>query len=175
MRTVEEILSGLTDILENAHSVPFKQGMIFVNVEEMSELLDELRKNLPQEIHKAKAILSDHDRYIAEGKKGAEEIEARAKERAKALVNQEAIYKEAKAKAEQVLAAAEQQANELLRGTFQFCDSVLLESENTVNQNLERVRQARKNLRTAARERVESNKAASRQQTAPDAENQGEE
>ena len=75
------------------------------------------------------------------------------------MVNQEAIFKEAKEKAEKLIAAAEEQANEILRGAFTFSDNILLDTENAVNQNLETVRQARKNLRTAVKARAAANRA----------------
>jgi hypothetical protein len=103
--------------------------------------------------------MTDRDNIIAGATKEADEITAKAQERARALVNQEAVFKEAKEKAEKIIAAAEEQANEILRGAFTFSDNILLDTENAVNQNLETVRQARKNLRSAVKTRVAANRA----------------
>ncbi|MBQ1554381.1 MAG: hypothetical protein IIZ68_02870, partial [Clostridia bacterium] len=78
------------------------------------------------------------------------------------------IYKEAKEKAEKLLAASEEQASEILRGTFVYSDSILLQTEDTVNQNLETIRQARKNLREAAREKAAAAKSGRRADTSAD-------
>lgn len=167
MKSVEELLSSIDEIMDKAKSFPFGGDKCIVDSRELAAVLDEIRMNLPQEIRKAKGIVSERGMIIAEANKEADEIVSKAQERARALVNQEVILKEAKEKADKLLAAAEEQANELLRGTFAFSDNILLETENTVNQNLESVRQARKNLRSAAKAKAASNKAARQNESAP--------
>ena len=109
--------------------------------------------------YKRRTGLTRGSSIIAGATKEADEITSKAQERARALVNQEAIFKEAKEKAEKIITAAEEQANEILRGAFTFSDNILLDTENAVNQNLETVRQARKNLRTAVKTRAAANRA----------------
>ena len=160
MRSIEELLANIDDIMDRAKAVPFSSDKCIVDARELNSVLDEIRMNLPQEIRQSKAVMSDRDNIIAGATKEADEITAKAQERARAMVNQEAIFKEAKEKAERLIAAAEEQANEILRGAFTFSDNILLDTENAVNQNLETVRQARKNLRTAVKTRAAANKAA---------------
>ncbi len=160
MRSIEELLANIDDIMDRAKAVPFSSDKCIVDAGELNAVIDDIRMNLPQEIRQSKAVMSDRDNIIAGATKEADEITAKAQERARAMVNQEAIYKEAKEKAEKIIAAAEEQANEILRGAFTFSDNILLDTENAVNQNLETVRQARKNLRTAVKTRAAANKAA---------------
>ena len=160
MKSLEELLTDIDEIMDRAKSVPFNPDKCIVDSHELNAILDEIRMNLPQELRKSKAIMAERGTIIAEANKEADEIVNKAQERARAMVNQEAIYKEARAKAEKILTAAEEQANEILRGPFSFSDNVLLDTENAVNQNLETVRQARKNLRNAAKSKAAANKAA---------------
>ena len=160
MRSIEELLANIDDIMDRAKAVPFSSDKCIVDAGELNAVIDDIRMNLPQEIRQSKAVMSDRDNIIAGATKEADEITAKAQERARAMVNQEAIYKETKEKAEKIIAAAEEQANEILRGAFTFSDNILLDTENAVNQNLETVRQARKNLRTAVKTRAAANKAA---------------
>lgn len=153
------MLANIDDIMDRAKAVPFSADKRIVDARELEEVIDEIRMNLPQEIRQSKAVMSDRDNIIASATKEADEITGKAQERARAMVNQEAIYKEAKEKAEKIIAAAEEKANEILRGAFTFSDNILLDTENAVNQNLETVRQARKNLRTAVKTRVAANRA----------------
>lgn len=159
MRSIEELLASIDDIMDRAKAVPFSSDKCIVDARELNAVIDEIRMNLPQEIHQSKAVMTDRDNIIAGATKEADEITAKAQERARAMVNQETIFKEAKEKAEKIIAAAEEQANEILRGAFTFSDNILLDTENAVNQNLETVRQARKNLRTAVKTRVAANRA----------------
>lgn len=159
MRSIEELLSELDAVMDKAKSVPFAADKCVVDSEELNRIVEDIRINLPQEIRQAKAIVAERSTIVAEANKEAQDIINKAQERARTLVNQEAIYKEAREKAEKLRSAAEEQANEILRGTFAYSDSILLETENAVNQNLETVRQARKNLRTAAKSKAAGNKA----------------
>ena len=159
MRSIEELLANIDDIMDRAKAVPFSSDKCIVDARELNSVIDEIRMNLPQEIRQSKAVMSDRENIISSATKEADEITAKAQERARAMVNQEAIFKEAKEKAEKIIAAAEEQANEILRGAFTFSDNILLDTENAVNQNLETVRQARKNLRTAVKTRAAANRA----------------
>ena len=159
MRSIEELLANIDDIMDRAKAVPFSSDKCIVDARELNVVLDEIRMNLPQEIRQSKAVMGDRDNIIAAATKEADEITSKAQERARALVNQEAVYKEAKEKADKIIAAAEEKANEILRGAFTFSDNILLDTENAVNQNLETVRQARKNLRTAVKTRAAANKS----------------
>ena len=159
MRSIEELLANVDDIMDRAKAVPFSSDKCIVDARELNAVIDEIRMNLPQEIHQSKAVMTDRDNIIAGATKEADEITAKAQERARALVNQEAVFKEGKEKAGKIIAAAEEQANEILRGAFTFSDNILLDTENAVNQNLETVRQARKNLRSAVKTRVAANRA----------------
>ena len=159
MRSIEELLANIDDIMDRAKAVPFSSDKCIVDARELNSVIDEIRMNLPQEIRQSKAVMSDRENIISSATKEADEITAKAQERARAMVNQETIFKEAKDKAEKIIAAAEEQANEILRGAFTFSDNILLDTENAVNQNLETVRQARKNLRTAVKTRAAANRA----------------
>jgi len=159
MRTIEELLANIDEIMDRARAVPFSSDKYIVDIRELNAVLDEIRVNLPQEIRQSKAVMTDRENIIAAANKEADEIVSKAQERARSMVSQEAVYKEAKEKAEKLLAAAEERANEILRGAFNFSDEILLDTENAVNQNLETVRQARKSLRSAVKSRVSAGRA----------------
>ncbi|MBQ4396865.1 MAG: ATPase [Clostridia bacterium] len=168
MKSIEELLGELEAVMDRAKSVPFSSDKCIVDSEELNRIVEDIRINLPQEIRQAKAIVAERSTIVADANKEAQDILNKAQERAKALLNQEAIYKEAKEKAEKLLAASEEQASEILRGTFVYSDSILLQTEDTVNQNLETIRQARKNLREAAREKAAAAKSGRRTDTPAD-------
>ena len=168
MKSIEELLGELEAVMDRAKSVPFSWDKCIVDSEELNRIVEDIRINLPQEIRQAKAIVAERSTIVADANKEAQDILNKAQERAKALLNQEAIYKEAKEKAEKLLAASEEQASEILRGTFVYSDSILLQTEDTVNQNLETIRQARKNLREAAREKAAAAKSGRRTDTPAD-------
>ena len=175
MRTIEELLAEIDAIMDRARAVPFSSDKYIVDVRELNAVLDEIRVNLPQEIRQSRAVMTDRENIISTANKEADEIVSKAQERARAMVNQEAVYKEAKEKADKLLAAAEERANDILRGAFSFSDEILLETENAVNQNLETVRQARKNLRSAVKSKVAANRSGKGGETANKPADEGQE
>jgi HrpE protein. len=160
MRSIEELIANIDEIMDGARAVPFSADKCVVDGRELRTVVEEIRMNLPQEIRQSKAVMTDREKIISEARKEADEILSKAQERARAMVSQEAVYKEAKEKADKMVASAEEQANEILRGAFTFSDEMLLDTENAVNQSLETVRQARKGLRTAVKDRVGANRTA---------------
>ena len=137
MRSIEELIANIDEIMDGARAVPFSADKCVVDGRELRTVVEEIRMNLPQEIRQSKAVMTDREKIISEARKEADEILSKAQERARAMVSQEAVYKEAKEKADKMVASAEEQANEILRGAFTFSDEMLLDTENAVNQSLE--------------------------------------
>lgn len=53
---VEELIDELYQMVEKAWSFPLSRGRAVLDCEELKQILDEIRVNLPQEIRQAKAI-----------------------------------------------------------------------------------------------------------------------
>lgn len=95
---IEDILDLLDDMIDRAWSLPLTGGRCVVDAEKVRELLDDMRLNLPTEIKQAKAIVADRTEIVTVAKREAETIVRRAEERAKALVAQEEITRQAQAR-----------------------------------------------------------------------------
>ena len=85
MRSIEELLANVDDIMDRAKAVPFSSDKCIVDARELNAVIDEIRMNLPQEIHQSKAVMTDRDNIIAGATKEADEITAKAQERARAM------------------------------------------------------------------------------------------
>ena len=96
---IEDILDLLDDMIDRAWSLPLTGGRCVVDAEKVRELLDDMRLNLPTEIKQAKAIVADRTEIVTVAKREAETIVRRAEERAKAMVAQEEITRQAQAQA----------------------------------------------------------------------------
>ena len=96
--TVEDLIDELTDVLEKGWHLPFAGGKSFIDSEDAKQILDEIREAIPSEVRKAKAIVADRAQIISEAQREAETIVRVAEEKAKALVNQEEIVRQAQAK-----------------------------------------------------------------------------
>ncbi|HAJ96157.1 MAG TPA: vacuolar-type H+-ATPase subunit H [Ruminococcus sp.] len=111
--SIDEILDDMDELLEKASSVPFASHKAIIDSERMQELISDIRLNMPQEIKHAKMVAYDRDRIIKEAEAKAEQIVRQAEERAKAIVSEEAIVREAKNRAVEAVTKARQQCDEL--------------------------------------------------------------
>ncbi len=97
--SIDEILDDMDELLDKAGSVPFASHKSIIDGERMRELISDIRLNLPQEIKHAKMVAFDRDRIIKEAEAKAEQIVRQAEDRAKTIVSQESIVREAKNRA----------------------------------------------------------------------------
>lgn len=111
--SIDEILDDMDELLDKAGTVPFAAHKSIIEGERMRELIGDIRLNLPQEIKHAKMVAFDRDRIIKEAEAKAEQIVRQAEERAKTLVSQEAIVREAKNRAVEAVTQARQECDTL--------------------------------------------------------------
>ena len=148
---IEEILDMLDELLDKSWSLPLSGGRSVVDDEKIRELLDDIRLNLPREIKQAKAIVADRADILATAKREADAVVRRAEDRARALIAQEEIIKQAQQKAAEILSQAQTKAKELRNASQDFSDDLLRQSEETLTKLLTEVRTTRQAMRSSLR------------------------
>ena len=148
---IEEILEMLDELLDKSWSLPLSGGRSVVDDEKIRELLDDIRLNLPSEIKQAKAIVADRADILATAKREADAVVRRAEDRARALIAQEEIIKQAQQKAAEILSQAQTKAKELRNASQDFSDDLLRQSEETLTKLLTEVRTTRQAMRSSLR------------------------
>ena len=156
--TVDELLEQIDDMIDKAWSMPLSGGKCLVEADRLRDLIDDIRGNMPSEVRQAKAIVSDRADIISTAKREAEVIIRAAEERARHMVAQEEITKQAQAKASEILSQAQLKAREMRRGANDFSEDLLRRTEETLLARLNEVRQARQVLRNPAKVPAESKK-----------------
>ena len=150
-KNIEEILDMLDELLDKSWSLPLSGGRSVVDDEKIRELLDDIRLNLPSEIKQAKAIVADRADILATAKREADAVVRRAEDRARALIAQEEIIKQAQQKAAEILSQAQTKAKELRNASQDFSDDLLRQSEETLTKLLTEVRTTRQAMRSSLR------------------------
>ena len=148
---IEEILDMLDELLDKSWSLPLSGGRSVLDDEKIRELLDDIRLNLPSEIKQAKAIVADRADILATAKREADAVVRRAEDRARALIAQEEIIKQAQQKAAEILSQAQTKAKELRNASQDFSDDLLRQSEETLTKLLTEVRTTRQAMRSSLR------------------------
>ena len=80
---VNELLNMIDEAMEEGRKVPFMESQRIVDIEAVHEILDEIRRALPDEIRQAKNIVNDRSSIIAK----ATEILSAAQSEARQMRN----------------------------------------------------------------------------------------
>ena len=148
---VEDLLNELYEMTEKAWSFPLSRGRAVLDCDEVHQVLDEIRNNLPKEIRQAKAICADRAQIISDAKREAETTVRVAEERAKAMVNQDEIVKQAQQKANDMLSQAQSKIREMKKASNDYIDDLMKRTDEGLAGNLAELRKTRQNIKASQR------------------------
>ena len=114
MNTIESILNDIDELLEDSWSLPLSGGRCVVDAEKVRDLIDSIRMNMPAEIKQARAVVADRNQILSLAKGEAEALIRKAEERAKQLLEQESIVRQANATDMALLNDASTRAQQLV-------------------------------------------------------------
>lgn len=143
---VLEIIDMLEDVVEKSMAIPFV-GRAIVDREELLDLLQEIRLNLPGDLKQAKWVKEERQRILDEANKEAESIVKNAEEKMASLIDDHEITQKAYAQANEIIAAAQNNARELRLGTKQYADDVMANLEARIEKLAATVRENRASLK----------------------------
>ncbi|NMA94042.1 MAG: ATP synthase F0 subunit B [Clostridiales bacterium] len=130
---VLELLDELDEIIEVASSVPVVRK-VMVDPNEITEIVKEIRLELPDEIQQAQWIKNERQRILDEAKTEYESILNEARRKAEALVESDEITVKAKARGEEILRIAQENATVMRMSILDYTDSILYNLQEKVDQ-----------------------------------------
>ncbi len=151
MVSVEELLDEMDAILDKATPLPLSGGRAMVNIDRLKELIDDIRLRLPQEIRKARAIVTERNDILADARKEAESITRKAEDRARSLVNEDEIVRKANITAGETISQAQAKGRDIRKAAVEYSENIMRATEDIISQKLTELRQARQNLRSSVR------------------------
>ncbi len=154
--SIDKDLDKLDDMLEEAWNLPLMANKRMIDFQKVRDIIDDIRLHLPQEIKSAKAVVSDREQIIADARREAEEIVKRAENRARQLISEEEIYKEAQAKATQHVNESVSKSREIERAALDFSENSLKKSEDALVLALNEIKSTRLALRSKSKGRAAS-------------------
>ena len=165
MANLESILNELDEVLESATTLPLTSKCM-VDADRIRDLIDDIRLNIPSEIKQARAVVADRNEILSMAKQEAEELIRKAEERAKALVDNDTIVRQANAKGMAMLSEASAKASEMVnqatarskemkQTAFDFSESMLRSTEDTVAKALSGIQTTRQAILQSARAAVQ--------------------
>lgn len=130
--TVLDLLEELEEIVDTAPTVPLT-GKVMVESSEVLEIVDDIRKALPEDVKQAKWLKDEKERILADAKEEYEKIILEAKKQAGFLVDNNDITLKAKKRADAINDAADDYSRVLKLKTYDYLDKMLYDMQDRVD------------------------------------------
>ena len=159
---IEDIISALYDMIQDARALPLGADKCILERDKVLDMLDEIIAQLPAELKQSRTIVESRNELIGQARREAENIVRQAQQKAAALVEQEAIYQEARRQCQDMFNKTQSRIADLRKASNEYMDDALRRTEEAIAQSLNEVRDTRVKFRaltTAQEARSEENTA----------------
>jgi hypothetical protein len=157
---IEQRIEDIYGFVESCKMQSFSTTKVVVPKNDLYDLLDDLRRDLPQEIKRYHKMLNQRDAILEDAERKRADILADAKAQYSALVEEHSIMKEAyqqaeatvqqaNAEAEAIIADARRQADEIGAGAIYYTNDMLDMVEKVIARAYESTVNNSKALETA--------------------------
>ena len=140
------LLENLEELVENGTKVPLS-SKVLVDKDELSEILEEIRMKLPDELKQAKWVKEERQRIISDAEKEAEDMIKDAQNKIVKMVDEHVITQQALQQKEDIIENANKVSKEISMGTRDYADAILEKVEEVLKESLAVVSENRKELK----------------------------
>ena len=129
---LDELLDMLFDMIDEAKNATFSSDKCVIERDKALDLIEDAKKQLPVDLAEARKILSARNDYLSAAKREAEEIRKRAEIEANQMISESPVMTQARQKAREVLAHADEEAKKTCRETNEYCADLLRRTEDAL-------------------------------------------
>lgn len=156
---VTRLIDMLYEKVEDAKAPALKPNMSMVDRDEILDLLDELRAQLPVELRRAKELLAAREKFVEDAKRDVERMMRQAELEAKSKVSESEILSAAREKSRGMIAHAEERCRRMYQVTNEYTEDALARAEEAMQMALDEVKQSRVNFRSASAAKMQEQRA----------------
>lgn len=147
-----ELLEYLQDVVDNSPKVPMS-GKVMLDKREILEVVDQIINYLPDQLKKAEWIMNEKERILNEAKKEYDSVKKETANMMRKNIENHNIVKEAKVRAEEVIASAQRDAKAIRLGSRDYSDEILSQLDKEVElQKMKLITGLQANFENAANE-----------------------
>ena len=147
---VTRLIDMLYEKVEDSKAPALKPNMSMVDRDEILDLLDELRAQLPVELRRAKELLSAREKFVEDAKRDVDRMMRQAELEAKSKVSESEVLSAAREKSRAMIAHAEERCRRMYQVTNEYTEDALARAEEAMQMALDEVKQSRVNFRSAS-------------------------
>ena len=142
----ETLLHHAVDVVAGAKAMPLSSSVL-ISRDEVLGLLDGALASLPDELKRARWVLTDLDAMTEQRRREADALLDEVRVEAGRLVSRTEIARQARAHAERVVADAEERGRSIIHEAEDFCDQRLAQMEIVLDRLQKTVQSGRARLR----------------------------
>ena len=147
------LIDRLDDLLHNARAVPLTD-QVRIDREEIFDILDQMRATIPEEVKQARWIVKERQEMLGEAKREADQLLAAAREQAGRDVSHTEIVMIAERQAQDTVDEARRRAWEMKLEMDDWADGILAMLDVNLDRFLSAVRRGRQGMHARSQETV---------------------
>lgn len=136
---IQHLVDRLEDLIDEGRHLPFSK-FTMVDEERALEIIDQMRISIPEEIEKASRILAQRDRVLAQANEEAARLLQQARAKGEEMLGEDVNVQAAQNMAANIIEQANQEATRIKAEADQYIFAVLSKLEQTLQNNLNTVR-----------------------------------
>lgn len=140
------LLENLEELLESGAKVPFSTK-VMVDIEELREVLEDIRLKLPDELKQAKWVKEERQRIISDAEQEADNMIKDAQNKIVKMVDEHVITQQALQQKEDIIESANKVSKEISVGTRDYADAILEKVEEVLKESLTVISENRRELK----------------------------
>jgi hypothetical protein len=152
---VEDLLEELIEIVTSAKSMPLSSSAIITR-DEVLDLLEAVRDELPEELRRARRMLKDHEQLVSAARREAADIVGDARVQSERMVQRTEIVRQAEHRAVRIVEDAEAEGRQMRHEAEDYVDQKLAGFEIVLDRTLKTVRAGRERLAAVPAPEAES-------------------
>jgi len=136
---LQHLVDRLEELISGGRRIPFSNNSV-IDEQHGLELIDQMRISIPEEIEKARRVLRERDRIIAQANEEAARIRELAREKSETLIQRDSITQAAQARANSIIEQSRVEADGIRRDADRYVMDVLSDLEDALMRTLTVVR-----------------------------------
>lgn len=139
-------IDELIEIVESARAMPMSASCV-INRAQVLDLLDDLKRGLPDEMEKARRVLADRESVLEDGRREAERLLERTRSERESIIGNTDVSREARGTAERIIAEARREAEQMRLEAEDWVDQKLANFEVVLTKTIQAVGRGREKMR----------------------------
>lgn len=141
-----DLIDKLEDMTKNAKQPLLNKDQVILEQEEVFDIVDAMRNNLPTAIQDAQWVKRDEQRILSSAQDEHDRIVREAKNHAQKLIEDHEITRQAEVFGQDIADQARQQAHEITEGAFVYAHDIMEKLENQLTVYYEVIQEGREDI-----------------------------